>query len=174
LKKTIYQHIQNYEFMKKWLLILLFLIPLSIIRGQDVIVPTEGSGKWIEGNEMYITVVDSVRVKFNYLETAVDMWVFEIEFLNMSTTKEVLIDPAAFRYGITKPERNNCDVTLTKNDLLSAFGLGGNYKILKKNTLEPQKSLFGHLLLNRCWLSKEITIQMLIGNELFKTSFLRK
>lgn len=142
--------------------------------GQDIITPVEHSGKWIDGNEWYISTLDSVKVKINYAETVGNFWIFELEFYNQSLVNDILVDPNLIRYGITKAAKNKiCEVVMAKDELKEA-SLFFNLKTLKKNTLEPQKSLFGQIMLKRCKFAEEITFSIPIGNRQFIAAFDRK
>lgn len=161
--------------MKFFCYILLFILPLSMeIFAQDVLTPVEHSGKWIEGNELYMSTIDSVKVKVNFAETTGDYWIFEVEFFNQSAIGDVLIDPNLIRYGITKTAKNKpCQVSTTKEEIKEA-NLLYNLKPIKKNTLEPKQSLFGHILLKRCKFAEEITFSIPIGDRKFVAAFDRK
>ena len=173
--------------MKKYLLLLALVFPISEtigipffnnLKAQEIFSPSEHSDKWIDGNELYLKVIDSVKVKINYLATADDWWVFEVEFINLSTEKDVLIDPQSFRYDIPKTiDGKTCLVNSAFQFRTTPFLEGAVdidlKKLLKKNTLEPNKSLYGLMVIRRCKKALNMQIQIPISGRTFQTVFER-
>jgi hypothetical protein len=151
--------------MKKQLFTLLgFIFTFNLIaQAQENFGPTEHSNKWLDGRELYVKTIDSVKVKINFLQTTNDWIVFEAEFINQSVLNDVLIDPALIQYGIIKTSDSKpCNVIA--NTLLPPFiddapnVNTGN--ALKKNTIEPKKSLYSLMFFKRC--KKALNMKMLI------------
>ena len=154
--------------MKRQLFTLLIFISLftSGLKAQENFGPSEHSNKWLDGRELYVKTMDSVKVKINFLQTTTDWFIFEAEFLNQSTQNDVLIDPTLFQFGVIKTSDNKpCNVItnqLIPPTLEDAWNINtGN--MLKKNTLEPKKSLYGLMFFKRC--KKALTLKMLLPIE---------
>lgn len=161
--------------MRKHLFSILIALPLSISAlAQDILTPSEHSNKWVEGNEIYLKTLDSVKLKLNYVEQDFQLWDFEFECFNLSTTRDILIDPSTMQYAVTQYQDSNiCDFTLLEGEILNA-SITFNKRLLKKNTIEPQKSVYGHIYLKRCKYAKEITLTIPIENAIFKIVFDKK
>jgi hypothetical protein len=140
--------------------IFFFNVPL---KAQENFGPSEHSNKWLDGRELYVKTIDSVKVKINFLQTTNDWIVFEAEFINQSAINDVLIDPALIQYGVIKTSDNKpCNVIANQPlppSIDDAFNLNtGN--ALKKNTIEPKKSLYSLMFFKRC--KKALILKMLI------------
>lgn len=158
---------------RHYFIILFFWVNYSISQAQEAWGPMEHSDKWIEGHELFIKTLDSVKVKINFLETLNNQWwVFEAEFLNLSAVNDVLVDPTAIRYGATKLEGNerSCNLALSSSEVVEAAYIYNN-KMIKKNTLEPKKSLFGYLIFKRCKYAKELTVSIPVSGRNFIVVF---
>lgn len=169
--------IQNYEQrMKKYLYLLLLFTPFLCIKvqAQESWGPADHSDKWIEGHELFIKTIDSVKVKLNYYSsTEYTNWmVFEAEFINLSGVNDILIDPTLIRYGATKLANNekSCNLSLSTYEIKEASYIFNN-KLIKKNTLEPKQSLFGYIILKRCKHAKELTVAIPINGRNFIAVF---
>jgi hypothetical protein len=121
--------------------------------------------------ELFIQTIDSVKIKVNFLRSVPEYWIFETEFINQSTTADVLIDPFIFKFGVTESEKNKpCPVVVDNS--LPAYIVGAEdlnlNKIMKKNTLEPKQSLYGMVFIKRCKSAKTFKLYIPVeGREFF-------
>jgi hypothetical protein len=157
--------------MKQYLTIFSFVLLFNTLKAQEIFTPINGSNKWVDDMELFIQTIDSVKIKVNFLRSAPDYWIFETEFINQSTTADVLIDPFTFRLSVTESEKNRpCPVVLDNKlpaYLDGAFDLNLS-KIIKKNTLEPKQSLYGLIFVKRCKFAKTLQLYIPIeGREFF-------
>jgi hypothetical protein len=145
--------------------------------------PKTHSGKWIDDNEICIQIRDSIAVKLNYREMLGHFLLFEIEVVNLSSTREILVDPNMF-VGIWYFDRNffkvsddckkivflNRKSSVIQDDVSEEI----RAKILRKNTLEPNKSIFGYLILGCCQKDPHIDFTFPISGTAFNFKFTRE
>jgi hypothetical protein len=151
--------------MKRLLFTILCFIFFTKINlnAQENFGPSEHSNKWLDGREMYVKVIDSVKLKINFMQSTNDWWVFEAEFINQSAVNDVLVDPALIQFGVIKTtDSKTCDLSTNKALPLvieDAFNIDLK-NMLKKNTIEPKKSLYGLMIFKRC--KRALNVKMLI------------
>jgi hypothetical protein len=168
--------------MKKILMLALVLGCFSrLFSQQEILVPKEPSGKWLEGNELYIKMEDSVVVKLNFLETTASFWFLEIEITNTSTQQDILVDPMRFSTKIEdfvpKSTRDVCEPTIRHQPLSPDFLFNTGVDLrrqLKKNTVYPQKTLYGVMIVSRCRIAQSFRFNLPIGNRVFSPAFARQ
>jgi hypothetical protein len=144
------------------ILCFIFFTELNL-NAQENFGPSEHSNKWLDGRELHVKVMDSVKLKINFMQSTNDWWIFEAEFINQSTVNDVLVDPALIQFGVIKTTDNKpCDLTTNKplpTVIDDAFSINLS-NVLKKNTIEPKKSLYGLMIFKRC--KKALAVKMLI------------
>jgi hypothetical protein len=142
----------------KTFLPLFFAINTIIVHAQDY-KPIQHTGKWLDGHEVSFLEKDSILVKLNFSTILGGKSIFEIEVINKSTTKDILVDPAGinglwfFDQKYLK-QSNKCNKFIFYwQDIKypSENGYEGvTYKHIRKNTLEPNKSIFGYFFFKHC------------------------
>jgi hypothetical protein len=131
------------------------------------LIPQLHSGKWIDGREVSSQEKDSILVKMVYLYPTAGFHVFQIEVINLSYSKEFLVDPSTFegKWYLDKdfsrtPVECNRLIPLDRSNVPSYEGVYPAFyeSALKMNTLEPGKSVFGYLTYKGC--SEESVVNM--------------
>jgi hypothetical protein len=143
---------------------------LSLHAQQEILLPQDPSGKWIDGNELYIHTIDSVQVRLNFTSTSFQYWFFEIEVRNESS-QDILVDPFRLKTKMIGAPKN---VNPCNPAPVWRYGLGEEIqRILKKNTVEPKKTLYGVLVITRCRGANLLQISLPIGERIYTTEFKR-
>jgi hypothetical protein len=168
--------------VSKPLLSLFFTCACILYANAQSFEPENHSGKWVEGREMSILEKDSINVKINFRRTFETYLIFEIEILNQSTTKEILVDPTLFE-GKWQWSSNSSKIPLHCENLAfldqSYKGFDDYFqntnaeeKVLKKHTLQPQKSILGYLIIKHCNLGKtSMDFKFPIAGSIFRFKF---
>ena len=157
--------------MKQYLTIFSFILLFNTLKAQEIFTPLNGSNKWVDNMELFIQTIDSVKIKVNFLRSVPEYWIFETEFINQSTSADVLIDPFIFKFGVTESEKKRPCPVVVDNSLPA--GIEGAYdlnlgKIIKKNTLDPKQSLYGLVFVKRCKFAKSLKLYIPVeGREFF-------